>query len=138
MSSASAAILLLRSSSLRSRSVLVRTTTASILSQQQPQPQYAAFSTTTNANSNNNNSKPASLRRDDLVKTVAETHELSQAESRRIIDTIVDTISDVSIMYSPNYSCLWFGSRLSFHNVVVPYISHYISSTGCCIHIGPE
>jgi hypothetical protein len=36
------------------------------------------------------------LRMDTLVKAVAEAHKLSAAKSRRIIDTIVDTISDVS------------------------------------------
>jgi hypothetical protein len=39
----------------------------------------------------------------DLVKCVAEAHDLSKAASRRIIDTIVDTINDVCI-YRFNFS----------------------------------
>jgi hypothetical protein len=41
----------------------------------------------------------------DLVKVVAENHDLSQAESRRILNTIIDTITDVSKAKSTFISC---------------------------------
>jgi hypothetical protein len=72
--------------------------------QQQQQHTVVAFFTTKTApllakqdKDNDKSDEKAVLRMDELVQTVAETHELSQAESRRIVDTIVDTISDVSV-----------------------------------------
>jgi hypothetical protein len=36
-----------------------------------------------------------SINKADLIKTVAEEHKLSQAQSKRIIDTVIGTISEV-------------------------------------------
>jgi hypothetical protein len=65
------------------------------------------------------------LNTNDLIKTVAEAHDLSQAETRRILNTVLDTIMDVRTVIQ------FFSMMHSFHSdLTLPFSC--TSSLVCC------
>ena len=55
------------------------------------------------------------IRTEDLISTVSETHDLSRAKAKRIVDTILDSIVDVSI--SSKVARLQYGI-IAYFNIV--------------------